>query len=502
MKRCVLLHQVVAAGASADEKDTLTAARAVARALGENGWEVERLGLGLDLSRAAATLRESPPALVFNLVESLPGVAFPGPAGLAATAMLEGLGLPFTGSPLAALALSSDKPAAKHVLRTAGIPVPPGQAEGWPGPFIVKHRTEHASFGLGRHSVVPTLREPLPVGWFAEAFLPGREFNVSLLAGKGGVAVLPAAELVYDKAWPPAQVAAGMPRILDYAGKWLTDDPLFAATHRSFTGIEDELLSHLANLARRAFSALGLTGYGRVDIRLDAAGVPHVLEVNANPALAPDAGFAAAARQGGITYRELIRRIAEAASLPPHAAHQPAPPARARPMEVAFRSSLFADDVKAISGLCRATKFFNEAEIAVAEELARTALAEGERSGYRFLLAEQPHGLLLGYTCFGPVAGSAGAWDLYWIVVHPVAQGSGIGRRLLEKVANEAAGDGGRILYAETAGRALYAPTRRFYEATGFSLEAVLPDFYAPGDAKQIWALPLTTKKQGRSADA
>ena len=171
-------------------------------------------------------------------------------------------------------------------------------------------------------------------------------------------------------------------------------------------------------------------------------------------------------------------------------------------MEVAFRSSLFADDVKAISGLCRATKFFNEAEIAVAEELARTALAEGERSGYRFLLAEQPHGLLLGYTCFGPVAGSAGAWDLYWIVVHPVAQGSGIGRRLLEKVANEAAGDGGRILYAETAGRALYAPTRRFYEATGFSLEAVLPDFYAPGDAKQIWALPLTTKKQGRNADA
>ncbi|MGH7118320.1 MAG: GNAT family N-acetyltransferase [Acetobacteraceae bacterium] len=497
MKRCVLLHQMVAAGASADEKDTLAATRAVATALAEIGWEVEQLGLGLDLSGAAARLRENPPGFVFNLVESLPGVAFPGPAGLAATAMLEGLGLPFTGSRLAALALSSDKPAAKHVLRTAGIPVPPGPAEGWPGPFIVKHRTEHASFGLGQHSVVPALREALPASWFAEAFLPGREFNLSLLASKGGVAVLPAAELVYDKAWPPVSAAGGMPRILDYAGKWLTDDPLFSATYRSFTGIEDELASQLANLARRAFSALGLTGYGRVDIRLDSTGVPYVLEVNANPALTPDAGFAAAAKQHGMAYRELISRVVEAVFLPPESTLHPVPPERTRTPEVAFRRRLLADDAKAICALCRATSFFTDAEIAVAEELVRTALAEGERSSYRFLLTEQPHGLLLGYACFGPVPGCVGAWDLYWIMVHPAAQGSGIGRRLLQTIAAEAADAGGRTLYAETAGRALYAPTRRFYEATGFSLEAVLADFYAPGDAKQIWSLRLAGRKTG-----
>ncbi|HUA76454.1 MAG TPA: GNAT family N-acetyltransferase, partial [Acetobacteraceae bacterium] len=137
------------------------------------------------------------------------------------------------------------------------------------------------------------------------------------------------------------------------------------------------------------------------------------------------------------------------------------------------------------------TGFFNGAEVAVAEELAREALSGGEASGYRFLLAEQPHGLLLGYACFGPVPGSAGAWDLYWIVVHPAAQGAGLGQRLVAEVAAEVLREGGRLLYAETAGRALYAPTRAFYRAAGFSLEAVLADFYAPGDAKQIWVLRL-----------
>ncbi len=499
MKRCVLLHQLVPAAAGADEQDTLTAATAVEAALAESDWEVERLALGLDLSPAAERLRENPPALVFNLVESLPGVAFPGPAGLAAAAMLEGVGLPFTGSRLAALALSSDKPAAKNVLRTAGLPVPPGPAEGWPGPFIVKHSSEHASFGLGRHSVVSALREPLPAGWFAEAFLPGREFSLSLLADRGGISVLPPAELVYDKAWPPAGVAEGMPRILDYAGKWLADDPLFAATHRCFTGIEDALASQLANLARRAFAALGLAGYARVDFRLDAAGVPYILEVNANSALAPDAGFAAAAGEGGIAYRDLIARIAEAALSAPDMQPRSPPRSKPPPRKFAVRRRLLADDVTAVGSLCRASGFFNEAEMAVAEELARAALVEGEQSGYRFLLAEQPHGFLLGYACFGPVPASLGAWDLYWIVVLPAAQGSGIGRRLVEMAAAEAAEAGGRFLYAETAGRPLYAPTRRFYEAAGFSLEAVLADFYAPGDAKQIWSLPLAGRMKGQA---
>ncbi len=481
MRRCLLVHQAVAPEAGPDEQDTLAAASSVAAALAEKGWVVERLAIGLDLRPLARRLGADPPTLVFNLVESL---AANGPAGLAAAALLEGAGVRFTGSGLAAQALSGDKPAAKRVLREAGLRVAPGPEDGFPGPFIIKHRTEHGSFGLGACSVVERLPEKIPDGWFAEAFLPGREFNLSLMEEAEGVRVLAAAELVYAADWP-----AGMPRILDYAGKWRVDDPIHAQTERQFETVEPELEALMEAMARKAWAALGLRGYGRVDLRLDGTGVPHVLEVNANPALAHDAGFAAAAREAGIGFSDMIERIAAAALAAELRVAVHGPAMRCPP--VALRRRLVPADDAAIGGLCRLTGFFNGAEVAVAEELAREALSGGEASGYRFLLAEQPHGLLLGYACFGPVPGSAGAWDLYWIVVHPAAQGAGLGQRLVAEVAAEVLREGGRLLYAETAGRALYAPTRAFYRAAGFSLEAVLADFYAPGDAKQIWVLRL-----------
>lgn len=494
MRRCVVLHQTVAAAAGPDEQDTLAAVAAVDAALAAHGFAVERLALGLDLAPAAVRLGSDPPDLVFNLADSLPGVVWPGPAGLAAAAMLEGVDVPFTGSRLAALALSTDKLAAKRVLSQAGLPVAAGPEEGWPGPFIVKHRSEHASFGMGRHSVVPALPAPLPAGWFAEAFLPGREFNLSLLEGPAGVEVLPPAELVYAADWPE-----GMPRILDYAGKWCPDDPLFARTRRCFDGIAADLSAHLIRLALRAWRVLGLSGYGRVDLRLDAAGVPHVLEVNANPALAPDAGFAAAAEKAGIGYAELIGRIADAAlAQTPEPVHETISAQRAGP-QIALRRTLLATDEAAVVALCRASNFFNQAEIAIAAELVREARALGQASGYRFVLAEPPHGTLLGYACFGPVPATESAWDLYWIVVHPAAQGAGLGRLLVREVLAAAAAEGATHLYAETAGRPLYAPTRRFYAATGFALHAILPDFYGPGDAKQIWVRPVTLDRPLRS---
>ena len=491
MRRCLLVHQEVGPEAGPDEQDTLAAAAAVSAALAENGWAVERLAIGLDLGPLARRLGEDPPALVFNLVESLPGVSLSGPAGLAAAALLEGAGARVTGSGLAALALSGDKIAAKRVLRAAGVRVAPGTEDGFPGPFIIKHRAEHASFGLGRNSVVERLPEALADGWFAEAFLPGREFNLSLIEETGpnssiDVRVLPVAELVYAADWP-----AGMPRILDYAGKWRVDDPLYGRTERRFVGIAPELAALMEAEARQAWTALGLRGYGRVDVRLDGAGVPHVLEVNANPALAPDAGFAAAAREAGIGFSDLIERIARAAlGTERQVSEGEVREKRARPA-VALRRRLVAADEPAIGVICRATGFFSAAEVAVAEELAREACARGGASGYRFVLAEQPHGLLLGYACFGPVPAAEGAWDLYWLVVHPAARAAGLGRMLVAEAEKAAAREGGRRLYAETAGRALYAPTRGFYRAAGFSLEAVLPDFYAPGDAKQIWAKPI-----------
>lgn len=478
MARCLILHQHVPADAPPDEQDVLEEIAAVEAALRALGWETARRALGLDLSGAAAALAADPPDLVFNMVESLPGAGAGGPLAAAAPALLAALGLRFTGNGLAAIALTADKRATKAALRAVGVAVPP-EADAWHGPFIVKHAREHASFGLGAHSVVAARPEP-PAGWFAEAYIDGREFNVALVGPADAPEALPVAEMEFAADWP-----AHVPRILDYAGKWEPGHPLYAKAWRQFDTVPPALAERLIRIARQAWAATQCSGYARVDFRVARDGTAYVLEVNTNPCLTPEMGIAAAAEQAGWSYRDLIARIV-AAALPAPAA---APPAAIRrdPPPVALRRHLVRGDDAAIGALVRATGFFTEAECAVAVELAEDRLRHGAASSYRFLIAEQPHGQMLGYACLGPTPCTESAWDLYWIAVHPLAQGSGLGRRLVDAAMAEMRDAGGTRLYAETASKTLYAPTRRFYAGAGFTLVAEVPDFYAPGDAKQIW---------------
>ena len=471
MRRCTILHQDVPPDALPDEQDVLAATDAVARGLRAAGWHVATCAIGLDLSAASAVLRGTAPDLVFNLVESLGGSDV---MAVAAPALLERLGLRYTGASLPALALTADKRAVRRALRDAGIPVPPGPEDGWTGPFIVKHATCHASLGLGAHSVVASLPEIAP-GWYAEAYVEGREFNLALLAdGMGGVKALPAAELLF-RDWPD-----GMPRILDYAGKWDPAHPLYQRSVRCFD-VAPDLARRLGHIAERCWRALGLAGYARIDVRLDPDGVAYVIDINANPCLSEDAGFAAAAGRAGLDHAKLVARIAEAALDRPAGSSEPP---RGQRIPVTLRADLRDDDD--IGALCRATGFFTDDEVAVAEELAADRRARGPASDYRFLLADLPGGLA-GYACYGATPGTIEAWDLYWIVVHPRAQGAGTGQALVAAVLADMRASGGRRLYAETAAKMLYAPTRAFYAAAGFTLQAVVADFYAPGDAKQIW---------------
>jgi D-alanine-D-alanine ligase len=496
VKRCTILRQSVPDDAPPDERDVLRAADAVHRGLRADGWTVALHSMSLDLAAAEAALRRDAPDLVFNLVESLGGADV---LAVAAPALLERLALPYTGNGLAAIALTADKRATRRALRRAGVPVPPGLEDGWRGPFIVKHATAHASLGLGRHSVVRDPPTP-DAGWYAEAFIDGREFNVSLLADHAdGVEALPVAELLFQD-WP-----ADMPRILDYAGKWDPDHPHYARTVRSFT-VEPALARRLQAMAVACWQALGLAGYARVDLRMDDNGVAYAIDVNANPCLSEDAGFAAAAAQAGLDHAGMVARVAfgnEARLSPspcgrgagggggPHGHRSrpppPSPPARGGgkdPTTFALRRNLRPDDD--IAALCAATGFFTPDEIAIAEELAADRRTRGAASDYRFVLADAQGGLA-GYACYGPTPGTREAWDLYWIVMHPRAQGSGGGRALLESVLADMAAGGGRRLYAETSSKPQYAPTRAFYAAAGFTLQAVVPDFYASGDGKQIW---------------
>ncbi len=162
---------------------------------------------------------------------------------------------------------------------------------------------------------------------------------------------------------------------------------------------------------------------------------------------------------------------------------------------VTLRTDVQKSDREIVRTLVHATGFFSDEEEAIAVELVEECLAKGAASGYAFLFAEQG-GRALGYACYGRIPLTQASFDLYWIVVDPAAQGGGIGPRRLAAAARAVAEAGGTALYAETSSREQYAPTRRFYLASGYGVAGEFPDFYAPGDGKLVFAKRLGAAAQ------
>lgn len=149
------------------------------------------------------------------------------------------------------------------------------------------------------------------------------------------------------------------------------------------------------------------------------------------------------------------------------------------------------EDGSQILRLTASAGVFKPVEIACVGELWNAYLKQGEVSGYVFLVyREGPQ--VVGYTCFGPHPLTEGTFDLYWIAVDPARRGQGIGRALLQRVEAEVVARGGRMLLVETSGSREYAPARRFYEENGYHYEAVVHDFYAPGDDLLVFKKELT----------
>jgi D-alanine-D-alanine ligase len=142
---------------------------------------------------------------------------------------------------------------------------------------------------------------------FAERYIDGREFNLSVLAGKDGPEVLPPAEIEFI-GYGDERI-----RIVGYRAKWDENAYEYHHTPRRFSfGPEDGLLIRsLKRMAMRCWHLFGLRGYARVDYRVDRDGKPWILEINSNPCLSPDSGFTAATLQAGLRYEEVIGRIVE-----------------------------------------------------------------------------------------------------------------------------------------------------------------------------------------------
>jgi D-alanine-D-alanine ligase len=328
--RIAIAHNAVTDTDAPDERDVLVQAAAVQAALTDLGHRTALLPCTLDLAALRQRLSERPPDLVVNLVESLDGR---GRLIHLVPSLLDAMGVPYTGSCAEAILVTSHKVLAKERLTALRLPTPP-----WIGPvpadlptlsagdpaaadpscrWIVKSLWEHASIGIDEAStalcepgddVVARLRDRAPdVGGacFAERFIEGREFNLSLLAGPDGPEVLPPAEILFE-GYP-----AGALRIVGYRAKWDESSYEFHHTPRRFDFPQQDagLLQRLRDLAAQCWHGFGLKGYARVDFRVDAGGQPWILEINANPCLSPDAGFAAALEAAGIGFAGAVGRI-------------------------------------------------------------------------------------------------------------------------------------------------------------------------------------------------
>lgn len=314
----LVLHEALAADARPDELDALVQVREVSAALESLGHDVHTLATDLDLESTRAAVAGIRPDCVFNLVESLAGQ---GRLVHLVLSVLEAESQRFTGSGADAMLLSSHKLLAKKWLRHHGIATPdwfgPGAApRARKGRWIVKSVWEHASFGLddgcvvdGAEAAEARIRHSAVLhggDWFAESFVDGREFNVALLEIDGRPEVLPIAEMTF------VGYPADKPRIVGYAAKWDATAPEYHATQRDFAAASERDRTRLTHAALDCWNAFGLAGYARVDFRMDAEGVPWVLEVNANPCLSSDAGFVAAAAEAGMRQADVVDAVLRA----------------------------------------------------------------------------------------------------------------------------------------------------------------------------------------------
>jgi D-alanine-D-alanine ligase len=275
-----------------------------------------------------ARIRKVNPDLVFNMAEGFHGAS----REAQVPAVLEMLGIPYTGSDPLALSVCLDKARAKEVLSYRGIPNAPFRVVETPSdwfdacslryPQLVKPLFEGSSKGIRDDQLVRDsealqdrilrilrfYRQPALV----EEFLPGREFTVALLGNRPEFRVLPPIEIRHDTLPPGANP------IYSWEAKWVWDRPeaplqIFECPAR----LSSEELGAIESVCVQTARVLRLRDWARIDVRLDAQGVPNILEVNPLPGILPDpkanSCFPKAARAAGMNYQAMVLAVVEAA---------------------------------------------------------------------------------------------------------------------------------------------------------------------------------------------
>ncbi len=317
----VVLFNEIPEGAAPDELDTMVQANLAAAALIELGFETVLLPFSLDIKSFIENLRALAPVFLFNLVESVDGK---GNLSHLPPFLMEHLGIRYSGCPAEAVYITTNKLLTKKLLRLSGVNTP-----GWvslhdivnfkPGSeYIVKPVSEDASIGLEGDFLTKSegpaelreiiIRKEKQSGkeFFAEEFIDGREFNISILGQGGAPEILPPAEIKFI-----GYQETGRAKVVGYKAKWDEDSFEYQNTRRGFEFEKTDLpvLDEMKAIARICWDCFQLKGYARIDFRVDQNNKPWVLEVNANPCLTPGSGFLAAAEQVNLAFTEVIRRI-------------------------------------------------------------------------------------------------------------------------------------------------------------------------------------------------
>jgi D-alanine-D-alanine ligase len=264
-------------------------------------------------------LRSFRPDAVFNLAEGPLDCYEKEPH---AAALLELLGFPYTGNGPTPLVLCKNKAVTKQILQGHGLPTPafvvcdslPKKQPALTYPVVVKPLRQDGSLGITDESVAVSFQElKRAVKYVLEAqhqealveeFVCGREFNVSLLGNGRAEApyrVLPPGEFVYhSKRW----------RVCTFDAKWDEQHPSYAAVEAVYpASISRALFRQLEQISLECARIFELSGYARLDFRLDKDGVPQLLDVNPNPDVAPRMGMARAAETAGLNYAEFVHEL-------------------------------------------------------------------------------------------------------------------------------------------------------------------------------------------------
>lgn len=292
----------------------------VRKTLEQLGHEVIPFGIHNDIEPLLKLLREQKPDLVFNLSEAFSGKRQLEPN---MTALLQLVGVPFTGAGPMSLQLCKDKGLTKAILDYHGVLTPkflvakkskaqPSYKK-FPFPAFVKPLQLESSEGISQSSYVENekdaearvkfIHDKLGVDAIVEEYIEGREVYVSIL-GNEKLSVFPARELFF-KQFPEDE-----PKFATYKTKW-------DQAYRKKWGIDSgwagkmsgDEEAHLQETCKKIYRLLQIQGFGRIDLRIRPNGDIYFIEANPNPSISKKEDYALSAHKGGVVYEDLIAKI-------------------------------------------------------------------------------------------------------------------------------------------------------------------------------------------------